>query len=116
VSAELRDGVDALDVLAATFPAGTGRAPPKVRAMELIAELEAGPGVCTPGRRLPGFDATSTPASHPYLVFHDGTRHPAGGAIVADSDPGREYEETLHKAKALRRALEVAAAGLAPEG
>jgi anthranilate synthase component 1 len=119
VSAELREGVDALDVLAATFPAGTVSGAPKVRAMELIAELEGRPrGVYSGAVGYLGFDGNlDTCIAIRTLVFHDGrVTLQAGAGIVADSDPGREYEETLHKAKALRRALEVAANGLSPEG
>lgn len=115
VSAELREGVDALDVLAATFPAGTVSGAPKVRAMELISELE-------PGERGPyagavgylGFDGNlDTCIAIRTLLFHQGrVRVQAGAGVVADSDPTREYEETLHKAEVLRRALEIAARGL----
>ncbi|MBI5016552.1 MAG: anthranilate synthase component I [Deltaproteobacteria bacterium] len=119
VSAELREGADGLDVLAATFPAGTVSGAPKVRAMELIAELEGRPrGVYSGAVGYLGFDGNlDTCIAIRTLVFHRGcVTVQAGAGIVADSNPAREYEETLHKARALRRALEVAAAGLAPEG
>lgn len=115
VSAELRDGVDGLDVLGATFPAGTVSGAPKVRAMELIAELECRErGVYAGAVGYLGFDGNlDTCIAIRTLVFHGGkVSLQAGAGIVADSDPAREYEETIHKSQALRRALEVAAAGL----
>ncbi|MBI5440772.1 MAG: anthranilate synthase component I [Deltaproteobacteria bacterium] len=118
VSAELRPGVDGVDVLAATFPAGTVSGAPKVRAMELIAELEPRTrGVYSGAVGYLGFDGNlDTCIAIRTLLFHRGRVHlQAGAGIVADSDPTREYEETLHKARALRRALEAAAAGLALE-
>jgi anthranilate synthase component 1 len=116
VSADVRDGADALDVLGATFPAGTVSGAPKVRAMELIGELEPRErGVYAGAVGYLGFDGNlDTCITIRTMLFHGGKVHlQAGAGIVADSDPAREYEETLHKAKALRKALEVAAAGLA---
>jgi len=115
VSAELRDDVDGLDVLAATFPAGTVSGAPKVRAMELIAELEPRKrGVYAGAVGYLGFDGNlDTCITIRTMVFRDGKVYlQAGAGIVADSDPAREYEETLHKSRALRRALELAAKGL----
>ncbi|MBE0618543.1 MAG: anthranilate synthase component I family protein, partial [Proteobacteria bacterium] len=115
VSAELRDGVDGLDVLGATFPAGTVSGAPKVRAMEIISELEPRErGVYAGAVGYLGFDGNlDTCIAIRTLVFHEGKVYlQAGAGIVADSDPAREYEETLHKSRALRRALEVAAGGL----
>ena len=115
VSAELRDGVDALDVLGATFPAGTVSGAPKVRAMELIAEWEPRErGVYAGAVGYLGFDGNlDTCIAIRTMVFHGGKVYlQAGAGIVADSDPAREYEETLHKSEALRRALQVAARGL----
>jgi anthranilate synthase component 1 len=119
VSAELREGLDGVDVLAATFPAGTVSGAPKVRAMELIAELEPrARGVYAGAVGYLGFDGNvDTCIAIRTLLFHRGRVHlQAGAGIVADSDPAREYEETLHKARALRRALDVAAEGLSLEG
>ncbi len=115
VSAELREGVEALDVLAATFPAGTVSGAPKVRAMELIADLEPterGPYAGAVGYL--GFDGNlDTCIAIRTMLFHRGrVRLQAGAGVVADSDSTREYEETLHKARALHRALEIAARGL----
>ncbi len=115
VSADLAPGVDALDVLAATFPAGTVTGAPKVRAMELIAELEPRErGVYAGAVGYLGFDGNvDTCIAIRTLVFRGGrVVLQAGAGIVADSDPASEYRETLHKAAALRRALEAAARGL----
>jgi anthranilate synthase component 1 len=115
VSAEVREGVDGLDVLGATFPAGTVSGAPKVRAMELIGELEPRErGVYAGAVGYLGFDGNlDTCITIRTMVFHGGKVYlQAGAGIVADSDPAREYEETLHKAQALLRALEVAANGL----
>jgi anthranilate synthase component 1 len=115
VSAELREGVDGLDVLGATFPAGTVSGAPKVRAMELIAELEPRKrGVYAGAVGYLGFDGNlDTCIAIRTMVFQGGKVYlQAGAGIVADSDPAREYEETLHKSQALRRALEMAANGL----
>ncbi|MHB1345405.1 MAG: anthranilate synthase component I family protein [Thermoleophilia bacterium] len=118
VSAELRAGLDGLDALMASFPAGTVSGAPKVRAMELIAELERWPrGAYAGAVGYLGFDGDlDTCIAIRTMRFHRGrVRLQAGAGVVADSDPSREYEETLHKARALRRALESAAAGLVPE-
>ncbi len=118
VSAELRAGVDALDVLAATFPAGTVSGAPKVRAMEWIARLEPRErGVYAGAVGYLGFDGNmDTCITIRTLAFRGGrVVAQAGAGIVADSDPAFEYEETLHKSAALRRALELAARGLEPE-
>jgi anthranilate synthase component 1 len=115
VSAEVREGVDGLDVLAATFPAGTVSGAPKVRAMEFIGELEPRErGVYAGAVGYLGFDGNlDTCITIRTMMFQQGNVYlQAGAGIVADSDPAREYDETLHKARALRRALEVAAGGL----
>ncbi len=115
VSADLAPGIDGLDVLAATFPAGTVTGAPKVRAMELIAELEPRErGVYAGAVGYLGFDGNvDTCIAIRTLVFR-GERVvlQAGAGIVADSVPAFEYRETLHKAAALRRALESAGRGL----
>ncbi len=115
VEGRLLPGRDAFDALAATFPAGTVSGAPKVRAMEILAELE-------PTRRGPysgcvgyfgwngSLDSCITlrtvamTGGHAYIQ--------AGAGIVADSDPQREYEECHHKARALLRALDLAEGGL----
>jgi anthranilate synthase component I len=114
ISARLRPGTEALDVLAACFPAGTVSGAPKVRAMQLIAELESerrGPYAGAVGYL--GFDgALDTCIAIRSMLFSNGrVQLRAGAGIVADSDREREYQETLHKSAPLRRALALAAAG-----
>ena len=111
VRGQLKDGYDALDVFRACFPAGTVSGAPKVRAMERIAELE-------PDRRgayagavgYVDFDGDlDTCIAIRTAIVKDGACHvTAGAGIVADSDPAAEYEETLAKSNALRRAVELA--------
>ena len=115
VRGQLKDGYDALDVLRACFPAGTVSGAPKVRAMEIIDELE-------PERRGPyagavgyvGWGATTMDtciAIRAALTLKDQVVVQAGAGIVADSDPAREYAETEAKAQAVLRALALAKAG-----
>ncbi|HTU54472.1 MAG TPA: anthranilate synthase component I [Acetobacteraceae bacterium] len=111
VEGKLTPGLDALDALIAGFPAGTLTGAPKVRAMEIIEELE-------PERRgiyagcIGYFAANGTMDTCIGLrtaVIKDGTLYvQAGGGVVADSNPESEYEETRHKARALLRAAEEA--------
>lgn len=108
---------DALDALKATFPAGTVSGAPKVRAMEIIAELEPaarGPYAGTVGYL--GLDGAMDMCITIRTVVLAGGRAyvQSGAGIVADSDPEREYEECRHKAAALHRALELAAGMRAP--
>jgi anthranilate synthase component 1 len=111
VEGRLRPGLDALDALVAGFPAGTLTGAPKVRAMEIVEELE-------PSRRgiyagcIGYFAANGTMDTCIGLrtaVVKDGVMHvQAGCGVVADSDPDAEYEETKQKARALLRAAEEA--------
>jgi len=111
VEGRLRPELDAVDALVAGFPAGTLSGAPKVRAMEIIEELE-------PTRRgiyagcIGYFAANGTMDTCIGLrtaLVKDGTMYvQAGGGVVADSDPEAEYEETRHKARALFRAAEEA--------
>jgi anthranilate synthase component 1 len=100
---------DAFDLLRATFPAGTVSGAPKVRAMEIIDELEGerrGPYAGTVGyfSYSGSMDACITIRT---IFFKDQTALlQAGAGIVADSDPGREYDETLQKAQALAEAID----------
>jgi anthranilate synthase component 1 len=115
VKGRLRQDLDAFDLFAATFPAGTLVGAPKVRAMQLIDELEP------VGRQLYGgtvgyfgqhgdMDQAITIRT---LVFRGDTySYQAGGGIVADSSPKAEYDELMAKSAVLRRALELAAEGL----
>ncbi|MCX6552945.1 MAG: anthranilate synthase component I [Acidobacteria bacterium] len=115
VEGRLADGQDRLDALVACFPAGTVSGAPKVRAMEIIAELE-------PHRR--GIYAGAVGyldfagnldfciAIRTVVIVGQRAFVQAGAGIVADSNPSAEYEETRDKAKALLRALELAQGGL----
>ena len=115
VRGELRDGYDALDVFKACFPAGTVTGAPKVRAMEIIDELE-------PERRGPyagavgyvGWGATNLDTAitiRSAVVRPDRVIVQAGAGIVADSDPAREFRETEDKAQAVLKALALARTG-----
>ena len=109
VRGKLRPGMTPFDLLRAAFPGGSVTGAPKVRAMEIIAELEPtarGPYCGSVG--FVGFDG-SMDTSILIRTFTAGRgwlQFPVGGGIVADSDPEREYEETLHKAAGLLRALQ----------
>jgi len=111
VTGRLADGLDAFDVLRASFPAGTVTGAPKIRAMEIIEELE-------PTRRGPyagcvgyfdfsgNMDMCITIRT---IIFRKGKAYiQAGAGIVADSDPEKEYVETVNKAKGMFKAIEMA--------
>jgi anthranilate synthase component 1 len=118
VEGRLRPGVDALDALRAVFPAGTLSGAPKVRAMQLIAEAEGERrGLYGGAVGYIGYDGNlDTAITIRSAVLRDGIAHVhAGAGIVAGSVPEREFEETEHKAAALRRAIELAA-GTADSG
>lgn len=112
----LRRNVDCFDALAACFPAGTVTGAPKIRAMEIIDELE-------PTRRglyagcvcyLDFSGNLDSCIAIRTMVVKDGMAYvQAGGGVVADSRPEREYQETLNKARALLAAIELAEKGLA---
>ncbi len=114
VQGRLRPGLDWLDVLRATFPCGTLSGAPKVRAMEIIDELETlrrGPfGGCAGYIDYSGnMDMAITIRS---LVIHEGrVILQAGAGVVADSDPELEYKETINKARALVQAIDMAREG-----
>ncbi|MGQ0385122.1 MAG: anthranilate synthase component I family protein [Gammaproteobacteria bacterium] len=114
VDGELAPGRDAFDLFAAAFPAGTLVGAPKVRAMELIDELEpVGRGLYggTVGYFGAGGDMDQAITIRT-MVFGEGRySFQAGAGIVADSQPDREHEEILAKSAAMRRALELAGAG-----
>ncbi len=104
VTGKLRVGQTAVDLLQATFPGGSITGAPKVRAMEIIAEIEAhrrGPYCGSLGYI--GFDGSmdSSILIRSYAIKNSQITFQTGGAIVADSDPAAEYEETLLKAKVL---------------
>ncbi len=106
-------GVDAIDVFKASFPAGTVTGAPKVRAMEIIDELEpVKRGVYSGSVGYLGFNGDMDVAiAIRTAVVKGGTLHvQAAAGIVADSDPASEWQETLHKSRAVLRAAEVASA------
>jgi len=107
----LKDGEDAISVLKATFPAGTVSGAPKVRAMEIIDELETVRRGIYAGA-VGYFSANGSMDTCIALrtaVVKDGVMYvQAGGGIVADSDPESEYQECRNKARALVRAAEEA--------
>ena len=109
----LAPGLDAFDVLKATFPAGTISGAPKVRAMEIIDEFEPiKRGLYSGAVGYLGFNGDMDLAiAIRTAVVKDGTLHvQAAAGIVADSDPESEYQETLHKMRAVLRAAETALA------
>jgi len=110
VDGQLRDDCDALDALAATLPAGTVSGAPKVRAMEIIDELETkkrGPYAGAVGY-LDYNGNMDTCITLRTLVLKDGIAYvQAGAGIVADSDPEAEYQETVNKARGMIKAISV---------
>lgn len=115
VSGRLSKGKDAFDVIRATFPAGTVTGAPKVRAMEIIDELE--------NRRRKTYAGSVGYFSFSgnldccitirTILIKDGTAYiQAGGGVVADSIPSVEYQETVNKAKALIKAIEMTKRGI----
>jgi len=110
-----KSGQDAFSLLRATFPAGTVSGAPKVRAMEIIEELEGvrrGPYAGAVGYI--DYDGTmDTCITLRTITMHGDTCYlQAGGGIVADSDPTYEFNESLHKARALAVAVEQAEHGI----
>jgi para-aminobenzoate synthetase component 1 len=111
ITGELEAGRDAVDLLCAAFPGGSITGAPKVRAMEIIAELE-------PSRRgvycgsIGYLSVTGTLDTsiviRTYAALRNRVYFSVGGGIVADSDPEQEYRETLDKARALITALRTA--------
>ena len=112
-------GIDAFDLVRAAFPAGTLSGAPKVRAMELIHELEDSPRNAYGGAvgyfsYSQNMDLAITIRT---LIIRDGRiTVQAGAGIVFDSDPAKEYEETCNKAAALFQAVKLAADGLEISG
>jgi para-aminobenzoate synthetase component 1 len=110
VRGRIAPGKTPLDLLRACFPGGSVTGAPKVRAMEIIAELEPtarGPYCGSVG--YVGFDGSmdTNILIRTFTAGRGWLQFPVGGGIVADSDPEREYDETLHKAEGLLRALEM---------
>lgn len=115
VSGMLKKGKDIFDVVMASFPAGTVTGAPKVRAMEIIDELEnvrRGPYAGSVGYFSFSGNLDSCITIRTVLIKGKTAYIQAGAGIVADSRPEREYEETMNKARALVRAIEVAERGL----
>ncbi len=115
VEGKLKPGLDAMAVLKASFPAGTVSGAPKVRAMEIIDELEPSKrGIYAGAVGYLGFSGDMDVAiALRTAVIKDGTLYvQAGAGIVADSVPESEWVETQNKARALLRAAEMAQAGL----
>jgi len=111
VSGQLRDGCTSLDALRAAFPAGTVSGAPKIRAMEVIAELEPDQrGVYAGSLGYVSFGGNLDMAiTLRTVVVADGVAYvQAGAGVVADSRPEREFEETLEKAGAMFKAIEMA--------
>ncbi|MEX0912378.1 MAG: anthranilate synthase component I, partial [Gemmatimonadota bacterium] len=111
VEGDIAEGRTAIDVLRASFPAGTVSGAPKVRAMEIIDELEPvrrGPYAGAVGYIANGGGAMDLAIAIRTVVAGGGRAHvQAGAGIVADSVPASEYEETLNKARALLRAVQM---------
>ncbi len=115
VEGEIDPQYDAIDVLKATFPAGTVSGAPKVRAMEIIDELEPDKrGVYSGAVGYIGWHGNmDTAIAIRTAVIRDGTLHiQAGAGIVADSQPALEWKETMNKGRAIFRAVSMASRGL----
>jgi anthranilate synthase component I len=111
VSGELREGCTSLDALRAAFPAGTVSGAPKIRAMEVIADLEPEQrGVYAGSLGYVSFGGNLDMAiTLRTIVIADGIAYvQAGAGVVADSRPEREFDETLEKAGAMFKAIEMA--------
>lgn len=111
----LRDGLDRFDALASCFPAGTVSGAPKIRAMEIIRELEPDNRGIYAGSilYLDYADNLDSCIAIRTIVLRDGRAMvQAGAGIVADSVPEHEYAETVNKARAMFRAIEMAERGL----
>jgi anthranilate synthase component 1 len=115
VVGELTDGMSAIDLLRATFPAGTVSGAPKIRAMEIIDELEpVKRGIYSGAVGYLSWDGNmDTAIAIRTAVIQDGTLHiQAGAGVVADSIPELEWKETMNKGRAIFRAVAMAEAGI----
>ena len=111
LKSRLRDGFDRFDALASCFPAGTVSGAPKVRAMQIIDELEPSKRGVYAGAigYIDYADNLDTCIAIRTIQYADGTASiQAGGGVVADSVPEKEYEETINKSRALVKAIEMA--------
>jgi len=115
VDGDIKSDIDSIDVLKATFPAGTVSGAPKIRAMEIIHELEPiKRGIYSGAVGYLGWNGNmDTAIAIRTAVIKDGVVNvQAGAGIVADSIPEYEWKETLNKARAMIKAIEMAATGL----
>ncbi|AHF02690.1 anthranilate synthase subunit I [Marichromatium purpuratum 984] len=115
VTGRLREGMSAIDVLRATFPAGTVSGAPKIRAMEIIDELEpVKRGIYSGAVGYLSWNGNmDTAIAIRTAVIRDGTLHiQAGAGIVADSQPELEWQETMNKGRAIFRAVSAAEMGI----
>jgi len=115
VEGTLAKGKDAFDVLNATFPAGTVSGAPKIRAMEIIDELEPtrrGPYAGTVGYFSFSGNLDACITLRTIVIKGNKAYIQAGAGLVADSVPSSEYQETVNKSKAMLKAIELAEAGL----
>jgi len=115
IQGKLSPGKDCYDVIRACFPAGTLSGAPKIRAMEIIEEVEPtkrGPYGGAVGYFSFSGNMDTCIAIRTLVVVDDTAYLEAGAGIVADSEPAREYEETMSKARALLRAIEAATRGM----
>ncbi len=115
VTGQIKEGLDAIDVLKATFPAGTLSGAPKVRAMEIIEELEPDKrGIYSGAIGYIGWNGNmDTAIAIRTALIKDNTVYiQAGAGIVADSVPKTEWEETMSKGRAIFKAVEMVNAGL----
>jgi len=111
VEGRLRPEVDAFDLMRATFPAGTVTGAPKIRAMQIIDELEStprGPYAGAVGYFAVDGSMDTCIAIRTMVMRGKTVSVQAGGGVVADSDPALEYQESLNKARALAVAVEMA--------
>jgi anthranilate/para-aminobenzoate synthase component I len=107
VAARLRPDVSVADIVRATFPPGSVTGAPKIRALEIIEELEPvrrGPYCGAIGCFGPGGDIDLSVAIRTFVAAHGRLHLQVGGAVVADSDPALEWTETMHKAARLLEA------------
>jgi anthranilate synthase component 1 len=115
IESRVREGVDAFDLFRATFPAGTLSGAPKVRAMEIIEELEGvrrGPYGGAVGYFSYDGSMDTCITIRALVMRGDRVYIQAGAGIVADSNPAHEYDETVNKARALAVAIHYAEQGL----
>ena len=115
VTGTLRDGSDGFDLLRASFPAGTVSGAPKIRAMQIVAALESerrGPYAGAVGYFGHGGEMDMCITIRTIVMKGNEYYVQAGAGVVADSDPAREFDETVNKARALIKSITIAEEGL----